>query len=135
MKKFLLLNTLLVLFLNGICQDAYWQQKLNYKINVTLIDSTHTLLGDMNLIYKNESPDTLSFIWFHVYPNAFKNDKTAFSDQLLENGRTDFYFSADNQKGYMNRLNFSVDGSLATESEDFLALRAMTAFIESIYFG
>lgn len=109
----MLLNILLVLFLNGIGQETYWQQKLDYKINVTLIDSTHTLTGDMNLVYQNESPDTLFFIWFHVYPNAFKNDKTAFSDQLLENGTTDFYFSADNQKGYMNRLNFKVNGTLA----------------------
>lgn len=114
MKKFLLLNILLVLFLNGICQDDYWQQKLDYKIKVTLIDSTHTLQGEMSLSYQNQSPDTLTYIWFHVYPNAFKNDKTAFSDQVLENGSTAFYFSTDNQKGYMNRLNFSVDGTLAT---------------------
>lgn len=134
MKKFLLLNILLVLFLTGICQDGYWQQILDYKIKVTLIDSTHTLLGEMNLVYKNNSPDSLSFIWFHLYPNAFKNDKTALSDQLLENGRTDFYFSADNQKGYMNRLNFTVDGTLATiedhpQHQDIIKLKLPKALL------
>ena len=59
--------------------------------------------------YQNNSPDTLRYIWIHLWPNAYKNDKTAFSDQLLQNGRTDFYFSSDEQKGYINRLNFKVD--------------------------
>ncbi len=55
-------------------------------------------------------PIRLHFIWFHLWPNAYKNDKTAFSDQLLENGNTKFYFSAKEQKGYINRMDFKVDG-------------------------
>ena len=29
----------------------------------------------MKLKYGNYSPDTLSFIWFHVWPNAYRNDQ------------------------------------------------------------
>ncbi len=65
----------------------------------------------MKLQYVNNSPDTLQFIWFHVWPNAFKNDKTAFSEQLLKNGRTDFYFSNKEQRGYINRLDFRTDNT------------------------
>ena len=42
--------------------------------------------------------------------------KSAFSDQLLENGRTNFYFSNNEERGYINRLDFRADGrSLKTE--------------------
>src|SRR5688572_5925395 len=67
--------------------------------------------------YLNNSPDTLRYIWFHLWPNAYKNDRTAFSDQLLENGKTDFYFSGREQKGYINRLDFKVN-NLTAEVED-----------------
>ncbi|HNP53451.1 MAG TPA: M1 family metallopeptidase, partial [Ferruginibacter sp.] len=52
----------------------------------------------------------------HLWPNAYKNDRTAFSDQLLENGNTKFYFSGEDKKGYINRLDFKADQqALATE--------------------
>lgn len=97
----------------GFAQDKYWQQQVNYTIDVRLNDSTHSLEGFAKIEYINNSPDTLHYIWFHVWPNAYKNDKTAFSDQLLENGRTDFYFSDNSQRGYINRMDFRVDGITA----------------------
>jgi len=63
------------------CQSNYWQQELNYTIDVSLNDKEHTLDGLERIEYINNSPDTLRFIWFHVWPNAYKNDKTAFTDQ------------------------------------------------------
>ena len=114
MKKLLLF---LILFYSQITtaysQKNYWQQQVDFKIDVTLNDKDHTLDGFVKMDYFNHSPDTLRFIWFHVWPNAYKNDRTAFSDQLLENGRTDFYFSSSNQRGYINRLSFKVNGQLA----------------------
>lgn len=94
-------------------QEKYWQQQVNYVIDVSLNDIEHTLDGYEKLEYSNHSPDTLHFIWFHLWPNAFKNDKTAFSEQLLLNNRTDFYFSDKEQKGYINRLDFKVNGVTA----------------------
>jgi len=92
---------------------SYWQQRVNYTIEVSLNDKDRTLNGFESIEYTNNSPDTLTFIWFHIWPNAYKTDKTAFSDQLLENGNTDFYFSDKNQKGYINRLDFKVDNKTA----------------------
>lgn len=94
-------------------QQPYWQQQVNYTIDVRLNDSLHTLDGFAKIDYINNSPDTLDHIWFHIWPNAYKNDKTAFSDQLLENGRKDFYFSNNAQRGYMNRLDFRVENVTA----------------------
>jgi hypothetical protein len=93
--------------------SQYWQQQVNYLIDVSLNDKLHALDGFEKITYTNNSPDTLNYIWFHLWPNAYKNDKTAFSDQLLENGKTDFYFSSKEQRGYINRLNFMVNGAAA----------------------
>ncbi|RYF88446.1 MAG: M1 family peptidase, partial [Chitinophagaceae bacterium] len=92
---------------------AYWQQQVDVDINVALNDQAHALTGDIKMRYQNNSPDTLHFIWMHLWPNAYKNDRTAFSEQLLQNGRTDFYFSPENKKGYINRLSFKVNNELA----------------------
>lgn len=86
-------------------------------MNVTLNDAEHSLDGYAKIEYVNNSPDTLRFIWFHLWPNAYRTDKTAFSDQLLENGRTDFYFSNKEDRGYINRLDFRVNTVLA-KTED-----------------
>lgn len=112
MKKFILfLFTATTLCLTSFSQ--YWQQEVNYIIDVTLNDNEHTLDGFEKIEYTNNSPDTLRFIWFHLWPNAYKNDKTAFSDQLLVNGNTKFYFSDKEQKGYINRLDFKVNNITA----------------------
>jgi hypothetical protein len=95
----------------------YWQQKVDYTIDVSLNDKLHTLDGFEKLTYTNNSPDTLKYIWFHLWPNAYKNDRTAYTGQSLENGNTDFYFSSKEQKGYINRLDFKVNGA-AAKTED-----------------
>ena len=89
----------------------YWQQQVNYTIDVTLHDKDNSLIAFEKIEYTNNSPDTLKFIWFHLWPNAYKNDKTAFSDQLLINGNTKFYFSGKEQRGYMNQLDFKVNNT------------------------
>lgn len=114
----------LLSFITGIlmsqktaAQNSYWQQRVNYTIEVSLNDVQHTLDGFMKLEYTNNSPDTLSYIWFHIWPNAFKNDRTAFSEQLLTNGNTQFYFSKPEEKGYINRLDFRT-GQTPLKTED-----------------
>ncbi|MFN8253962.1 MAG: M1 family metallopeptidase [Ferruginibacter sp.] len=95
-------------------QPAYWQQQVNYTIDVVLHDTDHTVDGFIKMLYTNNSPDTLHYIWIHVWPNAFKNDRTAFTDQQLGNGQTAFYFSGNKERGYINRLNFRVNNVTAT---------------------
>ena len=97
--------------------SQYWQQQVNYTIDVTLNDKDHALDGFEKIEYINNSPDTLKFIWFHLWPNAYKNDKTAFTDQQLENGDTKFYFSKKEDRGYINKLEFKVNDQTAS-SED-----------------
>src|SRR6187200_1758958 len=92
--------SVLLLFIHYFGFSQYWQQQVNYIIDVRLNDQLNELEGFEKITYINNSPDTLKFIWFHIWPNAYKNDKTAFSDQLLKNGNTEFYFSSKEKKGY-----------------------------------
>ncbi len=119
MKRILLLIILFYCQLpTANCQlPSTWQQQVNYKIDVTLNDADHTLDGFVKMEYYNNAPDTLFFIWFHLWPNAFKNDKTAFTDQALQNGSTDFYFSNADKRGYINRLDFKVNGVVAKTAD------------------
>lgn len=114
-------NLFLFLFLNILVLAAnaqsYWQQRVDYSIDVSLNEKEKTLDAFEKIVYTNNSPDTLFFIWFHLWPNAYKNDRTAFSDQMLQNGNTKFYFTAKEQRGYINRLDFQADGVTA-KTED-----------------
>ena len=112
-KKLAVSVIFLLVVVTGYSQAGYWQQQVDFSIDVALNDKEKSLDGFSAIEYTNNSPDTLRYIWFHIWPNAYKNDKTAFSDQLLENGNTKFYFSQKEQKGYINRLDFRVNGITA----------------------
>lgn len=110
---FILCNFLLLLSY----AQTNWQQHIAYTIDVSLNETEKTLDAFEKLVYTNNSPDTLRYLWFHLWPNAYKNDRTAFSDQLLENGNTKFYFADKEQRGYINRLDFKADG-ITAKTED-----------------
>ena len=108
----------------------YFQQQVNFKIQVTLNDQDKTLDGFEEFEYYNNSPDTLNFIWIHLWPNAYKNDRTSFSEQFLKNGRTDFYFSSEKERGYINRLVFKSNGALL-KTVDSSAIDIMKLFLDA----
>lgn len=88
------------------CCNTFAQQLPRYDINVSLNNRTRSLDGLLKVVYVNNSSDSLDYLWFNIYPNAFKSDRTAFSEYLLSKGRTDFYFSDEKLRGYINRLDF-----------------------------
>lgn len=116
MKKLVVLFSLGLAF-KANTQALYWQQQVNHTINVSLQPEKKSINGFQQIQYTNNSNDSLSFIWFHIYPNAFKNDKTAFCNQLLKNGRTDFYFANDSLRGYINQLSFIANGKQLTTTK------------------
>jgi len=65
-------TTLLLCFLLPNISSAYWQQHVDYTINVNVLTETHTLDGTLDVTYTNNSPDTLRSIFFHLYYNAFQ---------------------------------------------------------------
>ena len=90
--KNILLHTILISVCLGSNMD-YFQQHVAYDIEVTLDDSAHTLDAYEKIVYTNNSPDTLDFIWFHLWPNAYKNTETAFAKQRERFLNNSFIFS------------------------------------------
>lgn len=52
--------------------DAYFQQYVNYTISAELDIRLNRINGHQTLIYKNQSPDTLSQLYFHLYLNKYR---------------------------------------------------------------
>jgi len=50
---------------------AYWQQDVQYTIYAKMIEDSNMIEGNEKLTYWNNSPDTLSYVYFHLYQNAF----------------------------------------------------------------
>lgn len=109
--KFFILAFLLVanLPLHAQTERPYFQQRVDYNINVTLDDNKHVLQGVISINYVNNSPDPLSTLVFHLWPNAYKNTGTAFAKQKLENGDTEFHYSKEEDRGYIDGLKFTVN--------------------------
>ena len=109
---FRLLQIVFLLFLANLiqAQKAYFQQQTNYNISVSLDDEKHVLTGNATIDYTNNSPDNLTFIYFHLWYNAFSNKKSAYAKQELRNGRTAFYFAKEDEIGSMTDLDFRVNG-------------------------
>ena len=107
------LSILLVCFLSLTvqAQQAYFQQEVNTKIDVVLNDSTHTLDGNIEIEYINNSPDSLREIYMHLWANAYKDRTTAFAQQKLRTRSTKFFFAEEKDLGNFSKLNFEVDGS------------------------
>ena len=53
---------------------AYWQQRVDYIIAVSLDTATHTIAGRETIRYTNRSPDTLRYIWLQLDQNLFRDD-------------------------------------------------------------
>ncbi|GAB3848301.1 hypothetical protein GCM10028822_10970 [Hymenobacter terrigena] len=91
----------------------YFQQEVNYSIDVALDDKTNFLTGHEELAYTNHSPEALTFIWFHLWPNAYKDNSTAFAKQQLRDGKRRFEFAKAEDRGFIDGLDFKVNGQAA----------------------
>jgi len=57
---------------SGAPGHEYWQQQVDYKIEIKLDDKTQRLSGSETLNYQNKSPDTLRYIWMQLDQNKLK---------------------------------------------------------------
>jgi len=92
-----------------IFAQNYFQQETNYTIKVKLNDSEHSLSAFETIEYVNNSPDTLDFIYFHLWANAYRNNKTALAQQMATNGSGKLYFNYKKIGGYIDSLDFKID--------------------------
>ena len=62
---------------SGAPGHEYWQQRADYKIDVTLNEKDRTLTGKERIVYHNNSPDALEYLWLQLDANLFTVDSLA----------------------------------------------------------
>jgi hypothetical protein len=105
MQRMTLTVAIILFNLSVFAQDKYWQQEVHYNIDVTLNDTKNTLSANALIEYINHSPDTLTFIWFHIWPNAYRNEKTALAQQLKSEKKR-----KKEEMGFIDSLRFTIGG-------------------------
>lgn len=135
MKKLLFLTVLFLISGKLSAQKStYWQQQADYKMEVSMDVKTYQYKGNQELIYTNNSPDTLKKVFYHLFPNAFQPGSEM--DMRLQNikdpdGRMVNKIKADgkeikesriknlksNEIGFLKISNFKQDGITAVIKE------------------
>lgn len=103
MKKYFLFTFLLPI----ICFAQNTSKHIiHYNIYATLNSDNKTVNGFEKIIYTNTSDTAQLFLWIRLYPNAYANDRTKYSDYMSNQGDLRYYFSKEEEKGYINQLDF-----------------------------
>ncbi len=55
----------------------YWQQQVDYQIKARLDEHKRRIEATETITYKNNSPDTLKYLWLQLDQNIFRNDSMA----------------------------------------------------------
>jgi hypothetical protein len=108
-RKFLIIVVIITgTYFKGLSQE-YFQQEVNYNIHVTLNDKLHELNASETIEYLNNSPDTLHFLYFHLWPNGYSNNNTELAKQLFFLNGKQKLFNDPELRGYIDSLDFKVD--------------------------
>ncbi|UJH90197.1 M1 family metallopeptidase [Antarcticibacterium sp. 1MA-6-2] len=73
MKNILLgISLLMSCFISAQNNTSYWQQHVDYTMEVDMNVNNYQYTGTQELVYTNNSPDTLNRVFYHLYFNAFQ---------------------------------------------------------------
>lgn len=131
MKKILFLLTTCISFAQNNPNPGYWQQHVDYKMDVKMDVKKFQYTGKQEIVYTNNSNDTLHKVYYHLYNNAFQPGSEmdarlqAISDPDKRMVKTFKKEGKDvkesristlkpNEIGYLNIANFKQDGVSAT---------------------
>ncbi|WP_370479313.1 M1 family metallopeptidase [Tamlana flava] len=75
---------------SGAPGKAYWQQRADYKIKVTLDEKNNMILGEEMITYHNNSPEDLSYLWLQLEQNVNKKGNEDFGsiNNSMKDGMT-----------------------------------------------
>ncbi|MEM9547976.1 MAG: M1 family metallopeptidase [Bacteroidota bacterium] len=59
---------------SGAPGSDYWQQKVDYKMDIEIDDDNQKLIGSSNIKYQNNSPDELNYLWVQLDQNVRAHD-------------------------------------------------------------
>ena len=124
MKNFFFALTLLS---TSFVSAQYWQQAVDYTIEVELDHETAQYKGIQTVVYTNNSPETLHKVFFHQYFNAFQPG-SEMAIRLKNAGDKNGRFKVDidslspKQQGFLKVIDLTQDGVMAevVDSETIL---------------
>ena len=58
--------------MNLTFSQNYWQQHVEYQMDIDLDVQDFTFTGTQKLVYTNNSPDTINKVYYHLFFNAFR---------------------------------------------------------------
>ncbi|NNK11115.1 MAG: M1 family metallopeptidase [Flavobacteriaceae bacterium] len=118
-----LLSTLSIIFLgnfsNAQNNHPYWQQAVDYTMEVDMEVETFRYTGAQSLVYTNNSPDTLNRVFYHMYFNAFQPGSEmdirlqSISDpdkRMVEEGKSRIAQLGPDEIGYLRASSLTQDG-------------------------
>ncbi len=59
---------------SGARGPGYWQQRADYRIDVSLDDDAQRITGSERIVYHNNSPHTIRYLWIQLDQNRFRPD-------------------------------------------------------------
>lgn len=95
----------------SLLSQSYFQQQVDYRINVRLDDVDHELHATEEFDYLNNSPQALDTIWIHLWPNAYKDQSTALCEQLDHQNNFGLHFATPDRRGFIDSLDFRSNNS------------------------
>lgn len=135
MRKLLLLAFIALRSGSLFAQSTtYWQQHVDYKMEVAMDVKTYQYKGNQELVYTNNSPDTLKKVYYHIFNNAFqpgsemdariqsiKDPDSRMVNKVKVEGKevkeSRIKTLKPNEIGYLRISNFKQDGVVATAKE------------------
>ncbi len=131
MKKIFLFVAISISFGNLFAQSTtYWQQHVSYKMDVVMDAKKYQYKGKQELVYTNNSSDTLRRVFYHLFNNAFQpgSEMDARLQAIVdpdgrmvnkinvggkESKESRIKILKPNEIGYLNISNFKQDGENA----------------------
>ena len=78
----------------------YWQQDVDYDIDIRLDEDEKHLYGSETVTYTNNAPDPLDFLWFQLDQNRFRPDSIAVMTETVgDGGRSSGRVGGSNPEG------------------------------------
>ncbi|MCL6274213.1 M1 family metallopeptidase [Muricauda sp. 2012CJ35-5] len=129
MKK---IQVLIISVFSGILSlsaqnTSYWQQEVDYTMDVTMDVETYQYTGTQKLIYTNNSPDVLDRVYYHLFFNAFQPGSQmdarlqSIKDpdgRMMEEGKSRIAALSEEQMGYLHVKTLTQDGNPVTFNEE-----------------
>ncbi|SHE28805.1 hypothetical protein SAMN05444278_10129 [Psychroflexus salarius] len=110
---------------SGLPGQNYFQNVPNYEIEVQLDDKTHTITGQIEIEYTNNSPHDLDFIWLYLEQNRFTENSRGTLTTPIGGNR----YVGDTDKG-MKISNFSAKAHGETSKNYRISDTRMQVFLE-----